>query len=224
MKRNFSAACMFAILTIAAIPASANIIMLDPSSNCGGCSNILFQAGDPTGNPLTATVNNTSGTISLSQDGGAANLLLAPSQGQARVQDLDGLNFNGLFMDFTGLQTDVTLLEFTINPLNGQNANAATSATVTFSDNNGETFTFDLTSVGGDRQAFQAINGESIKTVSISFSPSGTTVQDIRQIRVLTGDGSGTGTGGETPEPATVMLTGSALIGLALVVKRRRRV
>jgi hypothetical protein len=229
MKKTFSVACMLSVLMIAAIPASANILWLTENSqapNCGGCSNILFQADD-TGNPLLATVNNLSGTISVSQDAAFGDLL-APSNGQAKVTDNSTGTLTGLYMNFTGLSDVVTLLEFTIEPISGQNTDKAGYAVVTFVDNNGVSFNFGLGSVGQNRELFQAVDGQSIASVTLNFYKDAAftqagSVSSVEQIRVLTGEGGGGGTGGDAPEPVTVLLTGSALMGLALIVKRKRR-
>ena len=126
MKRKFTIACTLVFLTLVAIPASASIILVDNNTCSIGCDNILFQDGD-IGNPLQASTQNGS-IITLSQDVADGNLF-APSNGQARVEQEAGLDYHGLFMDLSG--TTTTLLQFTVQPLMGQDAQNGTLADLT---------------------------------------------------------------------------------------------
>ncbi|WP_194954706.1 PEPxxWA-CTERM sorting domain-containing protein [Sphingopyxis solisilvae] len=199
--RNLIKLTAAAALIGASVPASAAVTI------ClgGGCvanpdSNVLLNTGD-TGTSVTGTLNNASGTVTLT----STESLSLPANGAARVTATDGVLNNPLTFTFNdGL---ISALEFNINAL----TNGDVFFTFSGGDSDGLVTTlYDLSQNG--QNFFNAFNG-TFQSVTMSFA-NGATVQDVRQFRMTSA--------AAVPEPATwaLMLIGFGAIGFGM---RRRR-
>ena len=134
--------------------------------------------------------------------------LVEPSSGQARVEALDGLVNNISISIPNGTFHDIIL-----NPFFGSG-----TADVTVVTANNETFTFSYSlSNGQNFLTIVADPGTEIFSVTISAA-SGFT--DLRQPRI---SGAAATTTGSVPEPTSMLLFGSGLVGIATAFRKFRR-
>ena len=162
--------------------------------------NILLNSGAQ-GTTVFGLTNQTNLQVRFDS---STDILVEPSSGQARVEALDGLLNNITISVPNGTFTDLIM-----NPFFGSG-----TATVSVLTSNNQTFTFSYTL--GNGQNFLTIvasPGTLITSVSIS-APGGFT--DLRQPRI-------SGAQANVPEPATLLLLGGGLLGLAGVGRKFRR-
>ena len=161
--------------------------------------NVLLNNGT-TGTTVFGLTNQTQLQVAFSS---TTDTLVEPSSGQARVEALDGL-VNNITISIPG----GTFTDIIVNPFFGSG-----TATVSVLTANSQTFTFSYTlSNGQNFLTIVADPGTLISSVTIS-APGGFT--DLRQPRI-----SGAAA---IPEPATIMLFGTGLLGAATVARKIRR-
>ena len=130
--------------------------------------------------------------------------LVEPSSGQARVEALDGLVNNITISVPNGTFHDIIL-----NPFFGSG-----TADVTVVTANNQTFTFSYTLGNGENfLTIVADPGTEIFSVTINATGGFT---DLRQPRI-------SGAQGNVPEPATMFLFGSGLLGVGAAIRKFRR-
>ena len=206
-------------LLLAAAPAGATIVIGTGPGVLQPPENVLFNNNPAPGTAITGVTNQTATSVSIR--GGEA---LVAGGGQARVEAMDGLvnttgsAFGGLpasqlAFDLTNAALGFTSAEFRIFVGDG----TATSATLTFLDTAGQTFsnTFNILPNG----FFNALatNGETID--KFSFTTNGT-FQDVRQVRV--GGVQTISIPGLVPEPMSWALMIFGFGGVGAIVRRRR--
>ncbi|HZI48769.1 MAG TPA: PEP-CTERM sorting domain-containing protein [Pyrinomonadaceae bacterium] len=162
--------------------------------------NILLNSG-ATGITVFGLTNQTQLQVAFSS---TTDTLVEPSSGQARVEALDGLVNNITVSIPNGTFHDVIL-----NPFFGSG-----TADVTVVTANNQTFTFSYTlSNGQNFLTIVADPGTSIFSVTVSAAGGFT---DLRQPRI-------SGAEANVPEPATMLLFGSGLLGLGGAFRKFHR-
>jgi len=165
--------------------------------------NILLSSG-LSGTTVFGLTNQTNLQVAFSS---TTDTLTEPSSGQARVEALDGLVNNITISIPNGTFHDIIL-----NPFFGSG-----TAEVTVVTANNETFTFSYAL--GNGQNFLTIvadPGTEIFSVTVN-APGGFT--DLRQPRIS----GAAATAENVPEPATMVLLGSGLLGIATAFRKFRR-
>jgi len=162
--------------------------------------NVLLNSG-ATGTTVFGLTNQTNLQVRFTS---STDTLVEPSSGQARVEAVDGL-LNNITIDLPNASfTDVIL-----NPFFGSG-----TANVTVLTTNNQTLTFSYTlSNGQNFLTIVADPGTRISSVTIN-APGGFT--DLRQPRI-------SGAEANVPEPASLLLLGGGLLGLAGVGRKLRR-
>jgi hypothetical protein len=199
-------------LAIAAVPASATIVVYDTPGAVQPDENVLLGTPVPSGNNAYGITNQTHTGVTFVGN----EPLATPSNGQARIEAVDGgLSHLSFFL------TDTTLgfkeVEFNIS---GTHA-TATSVLLSFYDQFGNTFggTYAINN-GQNYFSAKALDDQFITKVSFwlngevdGFEVEGD-VDDVKQFRIGGVDG--------VPEPASwaMMIVGFGLVG---ATSRRRR-
>lgn len=200
---------VFGIISIVAGTAKADIVVVTGVNN-QGTDNVLLN---PATNVLTVTgtVGQNNRIVNFTSTSGTMLLNANPS-GQATVSG--GLG-NGPFTQLTfGLANNDTFTRAVFN------INAAVAGTVTLTvtgiNITGGTFVENFTVDANGQNFFTvtAINGQLIQTISLN----GVAMTDVRQVRL--GGGAIEQT---VPEPASMFLLGSGLIGAAAGFRKRFR-
>ena len=204
-------------LLLAAAPAGATIVIGTGPGVLQPPENVLFNNNPAPGTTIAGVTNQTATSVSIR--GGEA---LVAGGGQARVEAMDGLvnttgsAFGGLpasqlAFDLTNAALGFTSAEFRIFVGDG----TATSATLTFLDTAGQTFsnTFNILPNG----FFNALatNGETID--KFSFTTNGT-FEGVRQVRL----GGIASLSALVPEPMSWALMIFGFGGVGLTLRRRR--
>lgn len=200
----------FALLIgLAAIGSARADIIIAVGNNPQPDENVLLNTG-LTGNPIFGTTNQTGFSVRFS----SSEALIAPANGQARIEAADGT--------LTNLTIDIPGATFTSLIVN---IDAATAGSVNFivTENNGQQTagTFALGASGENFFTITAINGQRISSVAFTTTVAMvvTNVDDVAQVRI----GGAQQVQTPVPEPTTMLLLGTGLFGVAAKVRRRRK-
>lgn len=200
------------LVSIAAGTAKADIVVVTGVNN-QGTDNVLLN---PATNVLTVTgvVGPDSLVVNFTSSSGSGLLSANPS-GQATVSG--GTGNTALTQLTFGLANNDTFTRAVFN------INASTGGSVLIHvegvNINGGFFEDDFTVDANGQNFFTvtAINGQLITSISLT-GINGAVFQDVRQVRLGGGEIADT-----VPEPASMVLLGSGLIGIATGVRKRFR-
>lgn len=211
VKRFLLVLAIFGVVSLAGGVAKADIVVLTGVNNQGTDNVLLNPATNVT--TVTGTVGPNDLLVNFTSTSGSGLLNANPS-GQATVSGGTGnTSLTQLTFGFAGGET-FTRAVFNIN--------AATDGSVLIHvegiNIDGGFFEDDFLVDANGQNFFtvDAINGQFITSISLT-GINGATFQDVRQVRLGGGDL------GEIPEPTSMLLLGSGLVGVAAGLRRRFR-
>jgi len=211
---------------IAAAAAAVTIAMLTPPAGAtltlqsglvggsGDVDNVIFATCGTSAGPSTFIQGclNTSHTTLVDFTG--KEQLIVPSGGQARIAAQDG-SFDAITINLDDTSTGFSKLQFNLD------ANADGFANFTAIDQFGNLFTFNNVALNGNGNNFFTL-GSNDGQVALSFSLTSTValslISDLEQVRIGPADLTPPT---DAPEPFSIALLGTALLGLGFVRKRQ---
>jgi hypothetical protein len=199
---------LFTIIFCVSTPARADSVTFTPGNHPQPDEQNVLLNGGTTGTIVFGSFNQANLQVAFSS---GTDTLVVPSSGQARIEADDG-TLNSITISIpTGTFHDIIF-----NPFSGT---GTANVSVVTAGNQASNFAYAL----GNGQNFLTIvadPGTAIFSVTISAAGG---FPDLRQVRI---SGASNVTPGPTaiiPEPATMLLFGSGVLGAATALWKRRR-
>lgn len=203
-------------ILLAASPGHATLTLQNKLvGGSGDVDNVIFNACGTSAGPSTLIQGclNTNHTT-LVDFTGTENLVV-PSGGQARITGADG-NFDHVTINLDNPLVGFAKLQFNLDAI------ADGTANFTATDQFGTIFSFNNIALSGSGQNFFTLgssDGEVAKSFTLVSTVAISNITDLEQVRI--GPASLTPPPTDAPEPATLALLGSGLLGLGFLRRRQ---